>query len=250
MFATSREGAMRGPGDELDGAAAVADPRTRAASERLADRAIEWLKDDAGRVRVEDYLTVLGALAGEAALVAARVLASVPPDHALPPGSAVFGDAINEILTGDTADLASVPPGSLVGIVAREIVPGLVSAGEFPRLDELYRNVAANVGKTPWGHVAVSVPDDNRPTVPPLFAAYALRGVVDSAQTEAALPNPLRHVPPALALAHGLRQVDGAIDMEIGVRLALEVVFGTAKLAPLSQADVDAAKTETGQPGS
>jgi hypothetical protein len=239
-----RGGEMRGPGGDLDGAAAAADPPIRAASERLADSAIEWLKDEAGRVRVEDYLTVLGALAGEAALVASGVLASVPPERKLPPGSAVFGDAINVILTGDVADLVEVPASSVVGIVAREIVPGLVPATEFPPLDELYRNVAASVSTTPWGHVAVSVPEDNRPTVPPLFAAFALRGAVDTAQSEVALPSPLRHVLPALALAHGLAQVDGAIDTAVGVRLALEILFGTAKLVPLGQADVDAVMKE------
>jgi hypothetical protein len=241
---------MRETGGELDGAVPAADPRTRAASERLADRAIEWLQDEAGRVRVEDYLTVLGALAGEAVLVASGVLTSVPSDHPLPPGSAVFGDPINEILTGDVADLARVPPGSVVGILEREIVPRLVPAGEFPRLDDLYRNVAANVGTTPWGHVAVTLPEANRPVIPPLFAAYSLRGAVDVAQAEAALPDTLRHVAPALALAHGLRQVDGAIDMAIGVRLALEVVFGMAKQVPLSRADVAAVMKERSGPAS
>jgi hypothetical protein len=239
---------MGGPGGEFDAASAAADQRARTAAETLAGRAIEWLKDAAGRVRVEDYLATLGALAGEAALVASGISAAMPSDRRLPPGSPVFGDAINVVLSGDVADLALVPPGSVVGIVARAIAPNLVRVEEMPSLEELYRNVAAGVGRTEWGRVPLTVPEANHPIVAPLFAAYALRGAVDAAQAEAGLPNTLRHVVPSLALAHGLHQVDGAIEMAIGIRLALEVVFGVAKLAPLTQADVDAVKARQTAP--
>jgi hypothetical protein len=108
--------------------------------------------------------------------------------------------------------------------------------------------VAAHVGDQEWGNVYVSVGADHAPTVPPIRLAFELRPVVEAACAESGIPPTQRHQPCALALASALEQVREAIDIKIGLRLALEVVFGMAKMAPMSRrafaevAGADAAK--------
>jgi hypothetical protein len=211
---------------------------SRAEAEVLARVALESVQDIAGRVRVEDYVTVLAALTGEAALVAAGVIDI--ETSGLTPGSHVFGDAINDILSGDTSDLTKQQPQSVIGILVGELVPATVPLALFVPLEELYRHVAATVGTTQWGTVATTVPADHKPTVLPLRVAFELRPAVDEAQAQAGLPSDLRHVPCALALCQGLKQVRDSADMGTAMRLALEVVFGMAKMVPMSRVAFEA----------
>src|SRR5512142_3281941 len=98
-------------------------PLVRQAAERLARTAIVRVQEPGtGRVRVEDFLTVLAAVAGESA----RVVGIAPADietAELIPGSPVFGPQINEVLTGDASEVKEVPINSLVGILIKELVP-------------------------------------------------------------------------------------------------------------------------------
>jgi hypothetical protein len=105
----------------------------------------------------------------------------------------------------------------------------------FGSLSDLYRSVVAGVGSTPWGAVPLSVPEENLPTVLPLQVAFELRPIVEAASGEIRLPQSRRHLPCAIGLADTLKQVQQAIDSGVAVRLALEVVFGTAKMAPMSR---------------
>jgi hypothetical protein len=156
---------------------------------------------------------------------------------------------MNQVLTGDTANLASVPPDSVVGILLAELVPGTYALAAFPPLEDLYTGVAAGVGAVEWGKVPLSVPAGNAPFVLPIQVAFELRPAVDAAVASLDLDRSRRHVPCTFALADGLRQVQAAIDPSIALRLALEVVFGTAKMVPMSRrafesVGADAAATE------
>jgi hypothetical protein len=184
------------------------------------------------RVRVEDYLAALSAVTGEAAVVAAGIDIEALD---VSPGSALFGDQINQILTGDTADLTAVPADTIVGILVAELVPKVYAPADFGSLEELYRGVAASVGRTEWGTVHLSVGNDHAPTLPPIRLAFELRAAVEAACSAAAVTAAQRYRPCALALASGLEQVRQAIDPKVGLRLALEVVFGMAKMAPMSR---------------
>ena len=57
--------------DDVGRTPAIDSPAVLTASTRLAELAILRVKDGRGGVRAEDYITVLAALTGEAALVAA-----------------------------------------------------------------------------------------------------------------------------------------------------------------------------------
>jgi hypothetical protein len=205
----------------------------REAAERIRAAALARVAEPGtNRVRVEDYLTALGAVTGEAAIVAAGVDIEALD---IPPGAALFGDQINQILTGDTADLGAVPADTIVGVLVAELVPRVYAPTDFGSLEELYRSVAASVGQAEWGQVHVSVGADHSPTLPPIRLAFELRPAVEAACSAGAVPAARRHVPCALALASGLEQVRGAIDPTVGLTLALEVVFGMAKMAPMSR---------------
>ena len=219
----------------------VPTPADSMAGRTLAGAALARVEEAAtGRVRVEDYAAVLGAITGEAALVAAELFDVEAATMA--PGSAVFGDAINAKLSGDTADLAAAPIDSVMGILVAALVPHVAPLDAFGSLEGLYRHAAATIGAAPWGAVATTVPDDNRPTVLPLRVAYELRPAVDAAQAEAGLPVGLRHVPCALALASGLGQVQRqGMDVRMPLRIALEIAFGMAKMVPMSRRAFDAA---------
>ena len=80
----------------------------------IREAAIAFVQADGG-VRVEDYLTCLGALTGEAALAAAGFDVE---GHDLTPGSPLLYEPVNQVLSGDQATVAGSPPGSVVGVLA------------------------------------------------------------------------------------------------------------------------------------
>jgi hypothetical protein len=212
----------------------IADDARAQAAQKIVDAALARVTDPpgTGRVRVEDFLTALAAVTGESAIVAAGIDIEALD---ITPGAALFGDQINQALTGDTADLDKVPADSIVGILVSSLVPDVVALADFGSLEDVYRSVAAHVGVTEWGTVYLSVGADHAPTIPPIRLAFELRPAVESACAEAGIAPGQRHQPCALALAGALEQVKDAIDIKLGLRLALEVVFGMAKMAPMSR---------------
>jgi hypothetical protein len=204
------------------------------AAQKIVDAAAARVADPPGtnRIRVEDYVTALAAITGEAAIVAAGIdIESID----MPPGAALFGDQINAVVTADTTELDKVSPDSIVGILVASLVPNVVALADFGSLEDLYRSVAAHVGNQEWGNVYLSVGADHAPTTPPIRLAFELRPAVEAACAEAGVAAAQRHQPCALALAGALDQVKEAIDIKVGLKLALEVVFGMAKMAPMSR---------------
>ena len=212
------------------------------AAAAIAEGALRYVQDGAGRVRVEDYLTVLDAVTGDAALQAAGIFDVEQTDMA--PGSPVFGDPINVVLSGDALEIADAPAGSVVGDLVGELVPRLPSLDDFPTLRSLYEHVAKNVGAAQWGEVTTSVPADNQPRVTPLRAAFEMRPLVAEMCDRANVALPRRHGPCAVAIAIALEQTREAIDQKVAVSLALEVTFAMAKMVPMSRAAFEAGQQE------
>ena len=212
----------------------MAEEARQQAAQKIIDAALARVADPPGtpRVRVEDFLTAVAAVTGEAAIVAAGIDIEALE---MPPGSALFGDQINEILTGDTTELANVPADTIIGILVASLVPNVVALADFGSLEDLYRSVAEHVADREWGDVYVSVGADHAPTIPPIRLAFELRPAVEAACQEGGIAAAQRHQPCALALAGALDQVEGAIDIKLGLKLALDVVFGMAKMAPMSR---------------
>jgi len=202
----------------------------------LRQAAIALVQDDRG-VRVEDYLASLAAATGDAALASAGFDVA---GHDLTPGAPLFFEPVNQVLTGDT--LTDVPAGSVYGILQ-----GLTDDAPSPK--ELYEHVARSLGSAEWGQVTVTVSDDNRPWILPLRSAFALRSTVVDLEARHGLAVTDRATLAATALRAGVEQVTGAIDRSIAVRLALEVTFGMAKMAPMTSASLEAVDPRPTPPG-
>ena len=198
------------------------------AAAAIDEGAVALLRDERG-VRVEDYLTALAAATGEAALVDCGLFDIETTD--LTPGAAVFGDQINDLLTGDATAVDDAPATSVVGVLRDRLVPGTLTSAAFGSLERLYVLVASNVGTVPWGEVALTVPDDHRPSVPPLRLAFELRPAVETATADLAE----RRVACAIALAGGIERTREAVDVGVALTLSLEVAFGMAKTVPMSR---------------
>jgi hypothetical protein len=197
----------------------------------LRDAAIALVQDEHG-VRVEDYLTTLAAATGEGALAAAGFDVA---GHDLTPGSGLFFEPVNMLLTGDTVD--DVPPASVYGILQ-----DLVATPPTPT--ELYELVARSVGSAEWGKVTVTVPEGNQPWVLPIRSAYELRAIIVRLEADHGLVVAERHTLAATALREAIVQVREAIDRSVAVRLALEVTFGMAKMAPMTDGAFEAAASD------
>src|SRR4051794_3128118 len=97
-------------------------PQTKA-SAAVRSAAMDYVSVS-GRARVEDYLTALSAVCGEAALLDANIGFNgehVPDDWV--PGAGVLGEAINVQLSGPSAEAS---PDSVYGVLASRLIPEAV----------------------------------------------------------------------------------------------------------------------------
>ncbi len=188
-----------------------------------------------GRIRVEDLLSAAAAACGEACIAAAGDFDL--EHHDLTPGSPVLSDRVNAILCADATDWPSAAL-SVFGVVRGGALAQGYADAEFPAIDEPMRSFAASVGgdgpSTPWGFVALTVPDDHRPAVQPLRQAFELRGPVRAVFAEHQMPTDEWPPTCAFALVIELARVRDAIDHGIAVRIVLETVNGMAKTAPMT----------------
>jgi hypothetical protein len=92
----------------------------------------------------------------------------------------------------------------------------------------------ANIGKkSDWGKVPLAVPEENQPSILPLQVVYETRAIVDRILQP--LANPKEKLRAAvLALAESLEAVQGVIDKKIALLLALQMVNGMSKTAPMT----------------
>ena len=197
--------------------------------------ALDLVQTPDGRVRVEDYLTVLAAAAGEAALAAAGFDVE---GHDLPPGSALFFDPVNAVLTGDPITRPAAP--GTVWSLIEPLGGSLAPAAALPDPAALYRFVVEQLGQADWGRVSTSVGDEHEPFLLPLKAAYDLRPAVLGIEQRFGAPVKDRHIVTTAALTAALEQTRSAIDVPISLRLAVEVLFGMAKMAPMTGREIAA----------
>jgi hypothetical protein len=106
----------------------------------------------------------------------------------------------------------------------------------------IFQDFAARIGKpADWGTVPLSVPKENIPSVLPLRVAYETRPTVDKIFLPLSNPQQRLHAA-VLALAEALIAVREAIDRKIALLLALQIVNGMAKTAPMTDEAMEAAK--------
>jgi hypothetical protein len=206
--------------------------RLRAVAQELAGVALGMVKEpEAGRVRVEDYLTVLAAASGEAVLAASGIIDI--ESNTMNPGSVILGAPINVLLSGDVGSYAEVPADSALGVLLARLVPDFVPLEAFGSLETLFKGTMDRIEKAPWGFIATSLPEEHQSTIMPLKAAFDLRDVVAAALDMVDLPSERRYLLPVHALAYALEQTRSAIESDVAVTLSLEVLFAMAKRVPV-----------------
>lgn len=208
----------------------------RAASEALTRVAFNYVNEGGEgtpRVRVEDYVTVLAALTGESALVESGVIDIETAEGK--PGSWIFGEAINQVLTGADPSSPSPSSDSVLGTLIQRLVPAFVQIDAFLPKERWYQHVASTVGSAPWGQVALSVPSENGPRIVPIRVAFELRDVVAKISSAPELGEVRRTEICTQALADALFEVEGVADSEVLLTLAIELLFGMSKMTPMSK---------------
>ncbi len=212
-------------------------------SEKLADECghalfkalVEGLKVQGG-VRAEDLITAAASITAECCIAAAGDFN--PRKHDFAPGSRVFSDKVNELFSGDKpeATFEAVPRASIVGILRDRLIAGGYDKEDFPSLKMIFEHFAANIGKeSDWGKVPLAVPDDNLPGILPLRVAYDTRSLVDAIFKRLASVQD-RLTASVIALAESLVAVKQVIDRKTALLLALQIVNGMAKTAPMTDA--------------
>ena len=199
------------------------------AETRIREAAIHLVQEPGGGVRVEDYIATLAAATGEAALAAAGFDVE---HHDLAPGSVLDYDAVRGRLTGDP--VTSPAPAGTVWSLLEPLSGRAVPASAFPDAQGLYDQTERNLGQAgPWG-LGTTVGDDHAPARSPLHQAFLLRASVLETERLFVAAVSDRHLVTASALTSAIDQTRSAIDPAISLRLALEVLFGVARLAPMT----------------
>ena len=196
---------------------------------------VEWMKVG-GRVRAEDLITVAASIVGESCIAATGNFD--PRKHEFTPGARAFSDKANELFCGDApaATIDTIQSASIVGLLRDKLLAGGYRKSDFPPLKGIFEHFAANIGKpSDWGKVPLAVPDQNQPVVLPLRAAYEARPLVDRAfQPLGTTEDRLKAA--VFTLVEVLIAVRRVIDRQTAVLLALQVINGMAKTAPMTDA--------------
>jgi hypothetical protein len=205
---------------------------------KLVGEAKQLVRRQDGRIRVEDLLSSLAAVAGEMVLRRTQIIDL--SDETLNPGSPVFSPDINKLLSGDRSLWPEVPITSTFG----GLYNVLTRANEirwppetFPDIAQVYqlfaRERAKGVPRDRWGWAPLSVPPDNRPTILPLRAAYNLRqsllAMTMSKSNHLQISAELSFASVLMALL----EVRKFIDQALALRLVFETLNAMAKTIPI-----------------
>ncbi|MEI6082899.1 MAG: hypothetical protein WCS70_01210 [Verrucomicrobiota bacterium] len=203
--------------------------------QKLVDLILGILRDQNGRIRVEDAISAAATIVAERCIDAAGDFPL--RDHELAPGSRVFSTKVNELICGDVSDVSveQVPTNSIVGVLRGRLDARVYTDEDFPVLSQVFKQYAARVGNpADWGKVPLSVDKDHFPFIPPLRVGYETRVRVDE------ILSPIREDKTRClrvateSLAEILKMVASAIDHKLALVLAIETLNGMSKTAPMT----------------
>src|SRR5262245_58406039 len=157
-------------GDELD-------PTLTLVSASLVKLLLDRLAAPDGRIHAEDAISAAACVVAERCISAAGELD--PSNHQLAPGSRVFSERLNELISGNQPTVDSAHSASVVGVLRDRLVAVGYRRDEFPDLKRVFEEFAARIGNADeWGWAPLSVPTDNRPHLMPLMVAFETRADV------------------------------------------------------------------------
>jgi hypothetical protein len=218
---------------------------------KIIEDAKRLVRGPDGRLRIEEYLSALAAVAGEMVLRRSQVInldsGTVNPgfsvyvsDAKVPPGSAVLSPHINALLSGDRSSWAEIPVTSTFGALYNVLTRSQEvawPADSFPDVAEVYQFFAAarknGVSQQAWGWAPLSIPVHHHPKLQPLRAAYNLRQTVLSQNPAKADRLEFDTTVTAIAVLLALSEVRGAIDLRVALSLVFETINAMAKTVPM-----------------
>lgn len=209
----------------------------------LVELVMKRLTERGNRIRAENAICASAAIVGERCIDAAGDFRL--RDHDLPPGQRVFSDRVNELLCGDKADAENgeFPPQSVYGILKDGLDSDVYIPAKFPTLVSIFSGYAAGIGNVEeWGKVPVTVLRHNHPTIIPLQFAFETRDKVDRILRSVAADKQRCLTISIKALAALLNQMKKAIEPDVALRLAFEIINGMAKTAPMTAKAMAAAR--------
>lgn len=114
--------------------------------QKLVDLVLGALRDQNGRVRVEDAISAAATIVGERCIDAAGDFPL--REHELSPGSRGFSTRANELICGDATEVGvrHIPADSVVGVLRARLDRRLYADTDFPDLPEVFRRYAARIG--------------------------------------------------------------------------------------------------------
>ncbi len=205
----------------------------------LTTMVVKGLTEKDGRIRAEDAVTLMATIAAERCIDAAG---DIPlRDHELVPGSRVFSDKINTLLFGASGggSWEELPPFSCFGCLRDQWLAQGFQKVDFPDLKQVLEHFAANTGKPEdGGSVPLTVPKENLPRLSPLKIGFESRANVDKVLRQ--LPDKFSRLTASLwALAEIVNQTRASLSPPVGIRLAVEILHGMAKTAPMTKRQLE-----------
>ena len=211
--------------------------------EKLTKKLVEYvynsIQTDKG-VRVEDAICLISTIVAERCIEVTNEFSIY--EHEFEPGSAVFSEKINELLVGQIAvEKWNELPKESVFARIKSKVDSHFDNNSFPSLTGIFENYAKNIGKTDWGNLNLSIPEDNKPFCLPLQVGYETRKFIDK---NINLENNEKTLQIAInAIARILIETKMALDSSISLTLTFEIINGMSKTATIT--DKKMAELET-----
>ena len=205
----------------------------------LSQMVVEGLTQPNGKVIPQDAIALMAAIAAERVIDASG---EIPlRDHELVPGSRFSSDKVNSLLFGDSGDGSweALPKASVFGFLRAQLLTQKFQPADFPDLRGILKDFAAR-GENPSfaGTVPLTIPTEKFPNLSPLKIGFESRRDVDERLRP--LPDRLEKLTASLwALMEILVFARQGMDPPTALRLAVEILHGMAKTAPMTQRRMD-----------
>jgi len=207
---------------------------TKPSDEKLTKKLVEFvynsIQTEKG-VRVEDAICLISTIVAERCIEVTNEFSI--HKHEFEPGSAIFSEKINNLLVGQIAvEKWNELPKECVFAKIKSKIDSHFDESSFPSLTGIFKNYAENVGKTEWGNLNLSIPQDNKPFFLPLQVGYETRKFVDK---NINLENNEKTLQIAIsAIGIILTETKLALDSSIALTLTFEMINGMSKTATMT----------------
>ena len=207
---------------------------TKPSDEKLTKKLVEFvynsIQTEKG-VRVEDAICLISTIVAERCIEVTNEFSI--HKHEFEPGSAIFSEKINNLLVGQIAvEKWNELPKECVFARIKSKIDSHFDESSFPSLTGIFKSYAENVGKTEWGNLNLSIPQDNKPFFLPLQVGYETRKFVDK---NINLENNEKTLQIAIsAIGIILTETKLALDSSIALTLTFEMINGMSKTATMT----------------